>query len=698
LASRHTSTVLAGAISLAAGLATAQPLDGGATLTAPAAYGSFGASGGAPGSDTQTLLDALGAARSGDGSRIRADMNAINDPTARKIALWALADAAPNGMSFQEADWARRQLAGWPRPARRQMAAENSLESSGFSPREIIAWFAGTQPLTARGAVALASALQASGQAGKAAELIRATWRQQVFDQDAQDAILAKFGGVLASADHVAREDLLLYGPHGSAAQDMLRLLPPDQQALAQARMAVRRGASNAQELIDALPYPLRTSPGLAYEQVLALTDRGAADAALSLVGYLPDENPVPASAERLWKHGGLVAAAIKLGNTSAAYSAAAHSGLTSGSDAAEAEFYAGWIAFSRMKNPRLADGHFQKLQALGVSPLTQSRALYWRGRAAEAQGDEVGAQIFYGQAAKYNTTFYGQLAASKGGSAVLNLGHDPQITASDRAAFEATDAIKAARMLAQIGAKDTFKSFVVGLSETLPTSADEAMLVDLARGLGDQEIAMRVVRNAAKRDMILPERGYPILSTPLAAGGPEAPFILGIVRQESSFDSHARSGAGARGMMQLMPGTAASIARRMGLEYASGDLEDPDYNMRVGSAYLGQLMGSFSGSYVLASAAYNAGPGRPTEWSMTCGDPRSASVDPVDFIECIPFSETRDYVMRVLEATQVYRARLNGGSAPLTLASDLKRGAYAYTPLTASYRTTASLGSVSTP
>jgi soluble lytic murein transglycosylase len=208
----------------------------------------------------------------------------------------------------------------------------------------------------------------------------------------------------------------------------------------------------------------------------------------------------------------------------------------------------------------------------------------------------------------------------------------------------------------------------------------------------------MRVVRNAAKRDMILPERGYPILSTPPAAGAPEAPFILGIVRQESSFDSHARSGAGARGMMQLMPGTAASIARHIGMEYAAADLEDPDYNMRVGSAYLGQLVGDFSGSYVLASAAYNAGPGRPTEWSMTCGDPRSSSVDPVDFIECIPFSETRDYVMRVLEATQVYRARLRGGSAPITLATDLKRGSYAYAPMTASYRTTASLGASSTP
>jgi soluble lytic murein transglycosylase len=198
-----------------------------------------------------------------------------------------------------------------------------------------------------------------------------------------------------------------------------------------------------------------------------------------------------------------------------------------------------------------------------------------------------------------------------------------------------------------------------------------------VARGYGDQSIAMRVVRNAAKRDLILPERGYPLATTPLGYGFPEPAFVLGITRQESSFDPLARSGAGARGMMQLMPGTAAGLARRLGQSYSAADLDDPVYNMRLGADYLGQLVDQFSGSYVMAAAAYNAGPGRPTQWTATCGDPRSG--DPLNFIECIPFSETRDYVMRVMEATQVYRARLHGGEAPLTLANDLRRGAYGY-------------------
>ncbi|MFI4976889.1 MAG: lytic transglycosylase domain-containing protein [Caulobacterales bacterium] len=251
---------------------------------------------------------------------------------------------------------------------------------------------------------------------------------------------------------------------------------------------------------------------------------------------------------------------------------------------------------------------------------------------------------------------------------------------------------------MAEIGAKESFTVFVMGLAETLPTAAEEAQLVDLVRGYGDQYLSMKVVRMAAQHGFILPERGYPLRSPPSVAGAPETAFILGITRQESGFDPKVRSGAGAQGMMQLMPGTASIVARRMGYSYGAARLDDPDFNMELGSAYLGQLVNEFSGSYIMAAAAYNAGPGRPTEWAGYCGDPRSSTSDPADFIECIPFSETRNYVMRVLENMQVYRARLAGGSAPLTLAQDLKRGGYSYAaapaPITPTYASAPTPGS----
>jgi soluble lytic murein transglycosylase len=189
----------------------------------------------------------------------------------------------------------------------------------------------------------------------------------------------------------------------------------------------------------------------------------------------------------------------------------------------------------------------------------------------------------------------------------------------------------------------------------------------------------MKVARAAAQRGFILPQRGYPVRNPPQAMNAPEPSLVLGITRQESGFDPLVRSGVGARGMMQLMPSTAVIVARRIGVSYSPGMLDEPDYNMRLGSSYLGQLVGQFSGSYVMAVAGYNAGPGRPTQWSSFCGDPRGGATDPLDFIECIPFSETRNYVMRVMEGMQVYRAKLNGGSVAITLSSDLKRGAYGY-------------------
>ena len=636
-------------------------------------------------SDAQTLLSALAGAQAGDPGRIRAAMQSLSDPLARKIALWALVDTAPEGMSYAELDGARRDLAGWPRAAKREAATERVLEGGGLSPQATIAWFAGAEPTTPQGAMALASAYAATGQADQGAELIRHVWRTETFDADVQSQMLTRFGSMLTADDHAAREDMLLYGTQGPAARDMLALLAPDQKALAEARMALRAGDRGADALVSALPVSLQNSPGIAYERVMTLARAGQGDSAMGMMSELPTALPDGESQARMWKlRSALVVAALKAGDGRGAYQAAANSGVAAGPDGAEAEFYAGWLALSRLKDPKLADEHFAKLEAIGSSPITQGRALYWRGRAAEAAGDTMNAQLFYADAAKYQTTFYGLLAAAKTGQTTLTLGKDPEVTAADRARFEDREEIRAARMLAEIGAKDTFKGFVVSLAETLPSGAEAALLVDLVRGYGDQDLSMKVVRTAAQHGFILPERGYPVRTPPTVAGAPETAFILGITRQESGFDPHVRSGAGAEGMMQLMPGTAAILARKLGYSYGGGRLDDPDFNMQLGSAYLGQLVDQFSGSYVMAAAAYNAGPGRPTEWSTYCGDPRATSTDPSDFIECIPFSETRNYVMRVLEATQVYRARLAGGSAPLTLAADLKRGGfngYGYTP-----------------
>lgn len=643
-------------------------------------------------SDFANFRTAVEAARKGDVNGARAALSLIAAPSARKAAMWVLVDSAGDSLSFYEADQARRELRAWPRASRRQAAAEKLIESSGYSPRQIVDWFDGLEPTTAQGAMALAQAYRNLGQSTAAADLVRRWWRTKSFEADVQRAMLARFGDVLTVDDHIARADILLYGTQGPAARDMIPLLPPEQQQAALARIALRNDAAGAMDQANALPASLAQSPGVAFERAAYLRRHGLTELAAAQLPFFPKVTYTPEQADRIWsERKQLVMAEMKAGDYRGAYAAAADCGFSSSTEAAEAEFYAGWIALTRLKDPAAAAKHFAVIDRVGTSPITRARALYWQGRAAEARGDKAAAKSFYQAGAQHITTFYGQLAAEKIGQRMI-LADDPQISPAERSRFEASDVVQGARLLHDEGGRDVFRSFVLALDDILPTAADQAMLIDLVRSYGDQDISMRIARGAAQRGFVLPNRAYPYRTPPQVVGAPEPALVLAITRQESGFDPLVRSGVGARGMMQLMPQTAAIIARRNGMDYSPSMLDEPDYNMRLGSTFLGQLVSQFSGSYVMAVAGYNAGPGRPTQWTSFCGDPRGGSTDPIDYIECIPFSETRNYVMRVLEGMQVYRAKLNGGSAPLTLTADLKRGAYGYPALASAETTTASL------
>ena len=632
--------------------------------------------------DMSNLREGLRAAETGDVTRADSIRTGLSDPVARKLVLWAMADSAGSSMSFFQLDQGRRDLWGWPRSGRRQAAAEKQLESQSMSPQAVVTWFKGDQPQTAEGAMAMAAAERSLGHTDDAKALIKRFWREEAFESEPQRQILARFGDFLTVDDHIRRTDMLLYGQQGPATRDMLALLPPDQQSLARARMGFRLGDSGAASLV---PPSLQDDPGLAFERAKLLLKQKDGVLALSQVGRMTKTPPSEDAASAMWPvRKGMINAAMQTRNYQAAYQAAADNGMSTGVDYTEAEFYAGWIALTKLKDPARADQHFAHIQAVGASPITQARALYWRGRAAEAMGDAIGAQDMYGQGGKFLTTFYGQLAAQKAGVTTLDLGHDPVPTAADRARFEGRELVRAARLLAQTGDRQLLRPFVLGIAEDLPNAEEYALLFDFAKSYGEQDLSMRVARAAAQRGYILPDRGYPTLTGVQIDGGAEPAFSLAIARQESNFDPTARSGVGARGLMQLMPSTASILARRAGMSYSAERLYEPDYNVRLGSTYLQKMANDFGGSYVMAAASYNAGPNHMPDWTSTCGDPRTASGDPIDFIECIPFSETRNYVMRALETTQVYRARLNGGHGPLTLAQDLKRGAY--TPVPTSY------------
>ncbi len=627
------------------------------------------------GSESAKLHDAIEAAKVGDTDRARSDQATLADPLARRIVTWAMVDNAASRLSFFDLDAARRDLNGWPRAARRKQATEKSLETSAISPQAVIDFFAGGDPDTAEGAMALASAYQSSGRQAEAAALIRHFWRDKVFESDVQARMLARWGTVLGPDDNARRLDILLYGQQGPAARAMLDLVPADLRAEGEARIALRADRGDAPALVESLPPSVQNDPGLAFERARYYRKRNLDTVAVQYLRQLPTDLPPEISAQIWNERRALMMAALRSGDVTGAHKAASEHGLISGPDYAEAEFFAGWIDLTKLHNPAEADEHFARIQTAGSSPITLSRALYWRGRAAEARGEHAQALDFYGQGAQYITAFYGQLSAEKAGRTTLALSTDPVPTTADRDRFEARDQVRAARMLAEAGERDTMRVFVLGSDDILPSAEEYALMVDLAKSYGDQDLSMRVARAGAQRGFMLPERAYPVRMPPTGGGLPEPAFSLAIIRQESNFDPGQRSGPGARGMMQLMPGTAQAVARHLGLGYSAARLNEPDYNMQLGSAYLGELLTDQGGSYVLTAAAYNAGPGRAAQWVASCGDPRGGATDPADFIECISISETRNYVMRILETTEVYRARLNGGTAALTLTADLKRG-----------------------
>jgi soluble lytic murein transglycosylase len=626
-------------------------------------------------SDTEqtALKSALAAARASDRPRFDAALSLIQNPDARHIATWAMVDTSGEQMSFFELDQARRDLAGWPRGARRQALTEKALAAAGLSPQDVIAWFGDDRPVTGEGALTLASGLAAKGRTEEAQFLVRNAWRNQVFEADVQAAMLDKFGAWLTPEDHIKRADMLLYGTQGPAAKAMLPLLPPDERRQAEARIALRANARK----IDLSG--LETVPGVAFERMAQLRRSDQVQAGLAAAKYL---GPAPGfdegDARNYSERRQMFVEALKIQDWRGAYDTMKDAGFRSGERKAESDFFAGWIALTKLNDPIAAEHHFQGVREAGRTPLTQARADYWLGRAEEAQGRVADAQRNYFAGSQFIGAFYGQLAAEKAGITTITLPPEPQPTAADRARFEGRDMVRAARLLAECGEDGLFKVFVTSIGEGLPSAEEYALLMDMARNYNQPFLAMMAGRAAAGKGFLLPERMYPLRDIPTVPNPPEAAFVMAITRQESSFDPKIRSSADARGMMMLLPSTASQIAKRMGVGYSAAQLYDADYNMRLGTYHLGELINSVQGSFILTAVAYNAGPGRVNQWTTFCGDPRGGT-DPLNFIECAPFTETRNYMMRVMENVAIYRARLNGGAAPLSPSADLNRGGYTY-------------------
>jgi len=431
--------------------------------------------------------------------------------------------------------------------------------------------------------------------------------------------------------------------------------------------------APGVERLVAKVPAQLQNDPGLLYERARWRRRKEMFDSALEIVANPPRELGRPTA---WWTERQILARrALADGKAQLAYKLVAHHGLKDGNAQAEAEFLAGWIALRALKDAKGGYEHFVRLYDTVKLPISVARGAYWAGRAAEQMGMRQLASTWYASAAEHNTTYYGQLAVARlGAEAPPKAAPEPRPRPDEVAAFEKRELVRAARMLAEIGETDRIKAFVLRLSELAGTPTDHALAASLAESLGRADLSVAVAKRSGYAGVPLLVHGYPIIPLP-EIGSAERPLVLAMARQESAFDREAVSRAGARGLMQLMPATAKQMARSLEVSYSADRLlTDPGYNLRLGRQYLEGLLDNFGGSYVLAVAAYNAGPARVRQWTRDYGDPRAKDTDVVDWVESIPFGETRNYVQRVLENLQIYRLRVGDPKLAFSLTQDLKR------------------------
>lgn len=539
-------------------------------------------------------------------------------------------------------------------------------------PAQVLLWFQTDLPQTGAGAVAYVRALLATGRVADAETEAMRAWASLSFEEKDEAALIALMPDAVALADEQRLETALWEGRIVEARR-MLPRVSKGLQALAAARIGLQAEAKGATALIDAVPEARAKDAGLAHDRFIWRMKRDLYDEALQMILQRSTSAEALGRPEA-WapRRAVLARYLMRKGRFAEAYKVAASHFLTEGQDFTDLEFLAGFIALRKLGDPATALEHFRKLETGVSTPISKARAKYWQGRAEEAAGQDPTPS--YKAAAKYPTAFYGLLAAERLGltldASLLAKGGAPDWKS---AGFTGSSLLDAVRLLLDAGDRTLAKRFLLQLAE----SQDEtglAQMADMALDWGEPHLALLVAKAAAERGLILPEAYYPVPDFVPDDLAVSRALALAITRRESEFDPAARSAADARGLMQLLPGTAKLMATRLGVEHEVDKLlTDPAYNVQMGSAYLAEMVETFGPSIALVASGYNAGPKRPERWITEFGDPRNPDVDVIDWVESIPFDETRTYVMRVAEGVVIYRAKLKGKAGPVRISEELR-------------------------
>ncbi|WP_210103035.1 lytic transglycosylase domain-containing protein [Neorhizobium galegae] len=591
----------------------------------------------------------------------------------RHLMTWAIVTSGLRTVPSQEIAAAESELQGWPGLGRLRGASERALFNEDPSTGEVLAAFGRTAPETPQGAILLARALVATGKAAQASATLRPFWTGYGLDKDLEDRILAEFLPLISISDHRARMDYLMYRGRTAQAKRFAGL--GHAQPLYAAWSAVIGKAKNAGALLDAAGSGFARDPAYQFARIEYLRQQDRYAEAAAVMERTPRDHSEQVNSTEWWNERRIIARGLAdKGDLREAYRIAAGHDAKNTVDVVDAEFHAGWYALRGLNDPATAAKHFERILSASSRPLSASRALYWLGRAAE-QGGTGHASEFYAKAARYPATFYGQLAAARLKTKSINVSY-PVPTPSDRRTFDAREAVRAIDRLDASGHNERADALYRALADQLTSPGELAILAARAERNFNHALSLQIGKSAFNRGIDVAALAFPIGVIPASAHieGSGKALAYAIARQESAFNPAAVSSADARGLLQILPGTAKGVATRHGMTFTPARLtNDPGYNATLGAHYLGEQIDSFGGSYILTFIAYNAGPRRVPEWIERYGDPRGKSLDEVvDWIERIPFPETRNYVQRVMENYQVYKTRL-GQSADIE--DDLRFG-----------------------
>ena len=602
---------------------------------------------------------------------------AISDPVARKLAEWVILRSDNNNATVERYRAFITANPSWPSQSFLRRRLEAALWDDKRDDAVVWSWFENESPLSAKGRFALARVMLNLGDRANAERLVREAWRNDAMSEETENNILDQFGPLISGGDHKARMDTLLYGSEHEAALRAARRLGAGHVALAKARIATYRKAPNSRALLDAVPHELHGDAGYIFSRIQLLRrDEKFAEAAQLMLNAPKDPGRLH-NLDEWWIERRLLSRKmIDTGEYRSAYLIARDAALPNRDIyKTEQEFTAGWIALRFLNDPATAAQHFARIGVGSVNPTTLARAGYWQGRAAEAMGRMQEARAAYTAAAEQSTSYYGQLARAKLGLPQLGLNAAP----SGRGrGVERLEVVRAAQLLYELDEGEV----AIPMFADMGDNGDPDVLVGLAEIAGrnsDARAMLLVGKAALNRGLPFDHYAYPVTGIPpFRSIGPEVEqsVIFSIARQESAFNQAVVSPAQAYGLMQVTPDAGRYVCKRAGVSFDLNRMKtDPVYNAALGAAELGGLLEDYRGSYIMTFAAYNAGRGSVKKWVERYGDPRDPKVDAVDWVELIPFAETRNYVQRVMENLQVYRARFGGGSR-LQIEADLRRGA----------------------